>query len=117
MIAILTPTTYWFGHPPILTLDPGASDTRSRTRRITRTATLDGGAVINDGGYSEADRTMTLAVRGLTQAQAAILEEIAAYPECCLALDHGLYRGQVQNLKLTGGETSTVVFWVSAKLA
>lgn len=30
-------------------------------RRMNRVATLDGGAVVNDGGYSEADRVIELA--------------------------------------------------------
>jgi hypothetical protein len=33
---------------------------RAAARRISRTATLDGGAVITDGGYSDGDRTITI---------------------------------------------------------
>jgi hypothetical protein len=115
MIAMLTPSTLWFGIPPWLLAD-GGSDTRTLTRRISRSATLDGGALINDGGYCDADRTMTLALRGLTQAQAQDLETIAAYPVCYLSLPHGLYRGTVQALALNGEATARVTFWVHERV-
>ena len=38
------------------------------TRRITRTATLDGGASIYDGGYSAADRILTVGATPFTEA-------------------------------------------------
>jgi hypothetical protein len=36
------------------------SDTQRSTRRVSRTATLDGGVVIDDGGYAAGDRTIEL---------------------------------------------------------
>ncbi|GHA85460.1 hypothetical protein [Modicisalibacter luteus] len=41
------------------------TETDSISRRITRTATLDGGAAISNRGYSPADRTITLSLDGL----------------------------------------------------
>lgn len=117
MLAILTPTSFWFGHPPVLRLDPGASDLRSWTRRLSRTATLDGGAVVTDGGFCQADRSLVLAIRDLTAADADALEAIAAYPECYLACDRGLFRGQVRDLALNGAATARVTFWVGAQIA
>lgn len=52
-----------------LTFDPAgavelavlpSSDMGESRRRVTRTATLDGGAAFNDFGYTEADRTIEL---------------------------------------------------------
>ncbi|WP_252178353.1 hypothetical protein [Endozoicomonas sp. 4G] len=116
MIAYLTPTTFWFGEPPQLDIDP-ASDTRTRTRRMTRSATLDGDAVVNDGGYSEADRALSLQLRGLTLDQADMLAEIAAYPLCRLSLDHGLYEGRVKDHQLSSPTRARLTFWVSRRIA
>lgn len=116
MIAFLTPTTFWFGHPPRMEL-AASSDTQSRDRRLTRTPTLDGGAVVNDGGWSEADRTLTLNIRHLSQEDAATLQQIAAYTEQHLALADGLYRGRVKSHVLNGAAESRLTFWVSEKLA
>lgn len=115
MYALLTPVSYWFGHPPQLRLDP-ESDLRTLARRLTRTATLDGGAVVADGGFCQADRTITLAIRDLSAADADLLEEIAATDEQVLSLPTGCYRGVVQGLTLNGGETAGLTFWVSARL-
>lgn len=115
MIGYLTPATFWFGIPPMLDIDP-ASDTRTRTRRMTRSATLDGDAIVNDGGYSEADRTMALALRGLTLAQATAIEQIAAYPLCYLSLDHGLYEGRVKDHQLSSPTKARLTFWVSRRI-
>ncbi len=116
MMGILSPATYWFGHPPVLDLAP-ASGTTARDRRLTRSPTLDGGAVFSDGGWSEADRTLTLTLRGLDAATSATLAEIAAYTEQRLSLSHGLYAGRVKSHVLAGGNESQLVFWVSSKLA
>lgn len=114
-MALLTPVDYWFGEPPWLTLD-ASSDTRTRQRRVSRSATLDGGCLINDGGYAEADRELRLAVRGLSRADAAVLEAIAAFPLCHLALDHGLYRGVVSGYAFNGGATAALTFLVTARI-
>lgn len=116
MIGYLTPVAYWFGHPPRLELAQ-SSDTNSRDRRMTRTPTLDGGAVVNDGGWSESDRTMTLVIRHLSEADGETIKTIAAYTEQLLALPHGLYRGRVKAHVLKGATESQIVFWVSEKLA
>ena len=115
-IAYLTPVAYWFGHPPALHLAQ-SSDTAARDRRMTRTPTLDGGAVIHDGGWSEADRTMTLVIRHLSATDTETLTTIAAYTEQHLALSHGLYRGRVKTHVMKGATESQIVFWVTAKLA
>jgi hypothetical protein len=115
MIGYLTPATMWFGEPPQLDIDP-ASDTRTRTRRMSRSATLDGDAIVNDGGYSEADRTLSLSLRNLTAAQATKIEQIAAYPLCCLALDHGLYEGRVKDHQLSSPVSARLTFWVSRRI-
>ena len=116
MIAILTPADLWFGHPPVLDLAP-SSGLAARDRRLTRTPTLDGGAVMSDGGWSEADRTLSLVMLGVDVDTAALLSEIAAYPVQRLAIPEGLFEGRVKSHVMAGGNESQLVFWVSSKLA
>ena len=114
MIGYLTPSAFWFGAPPMLDIAP-TSDTRTRQRRITRTPTLDGNAVVNDGGLSEADRTHELTLRGLTRTDAAALEQIAAMAPCRLSLDHGLYEGYVSAHNFSG-PTGRLTFLVMSRI-
>ena len=114
-IAFLTPSAFWYGHPPALHLAT-SSDVRGRDRRMTRTPTLDGSAVTNDGGWSESDRTFTLNLLRLTEAEAATLEEIAAYNDHRLALPNGLYAGRIKFYNFDG-KTNRIAFWVTEKLA
>jgi hypothetical protein len=116
MIAYLTPSLFWFGVPPELTLVPGA-DIRGRSRRITRTATLDGGAVFNDGGLSEADRTIVLTLRNVSLSDAATIEDIAAHAPCVLSVRSGIFEGYVESFAVNGPTGGRISFLVSRKLA
>jgi hypothetical protein len=59
MMISITSTTFDPDGPLILHPLPDSAMTEV-SRRVNRTATLDGGAVVNDGGYSVADRTWRL---------------------------------------------------------
>lgn len=52
------------------------SDFDTVQRRISRTATLDGGAYVSDAGYSDADITLVVRVRSLTDAQAVSIRRL-----------------------------------------
>ena len=68
-------------------------------RRSNRVATLDGGAVFNDSGYSAADRTLTLIFRIASEAQwAALTRLVKLYPFIHFALRDGYYSGNPQQL-------------------
>lgn len=45
-------------------------------RRVNRVKTLDGGAVINDGGFSDADRTITLRWQPVSETTEAAIERM-----------------------------------------
>lgn len=71
---------------------PG-SDLSASTRRVTRTATLDGQAVIIDNGYTSADSNLAIEA-ALTEAEAQQLHHLMqTYPEiiaremvnCCVS--------------------------------
>lgn len=48
--------------------DAGDSEFDTVSRRVSRTATLDGGAYVSDAGYSDADITLVFKVKQLTSA-------------------------------------------------
>lgn len=64
-------------------------DTR---RRMNRIATLDGGAVFNDFGYSEADRTLVLQWQVASAAQEAQIERmVRTYAQLQVSTPRGFY--------------------------
>lgn len=54
---------------------PGTT-TGEVSRRVSRTATLDGGAVLNDFGFSDADRTIELRWLADSQAREATVQRL-----------------------------------------
>ena len=64
------------------------------SRRVSRTATLDGGAAIVDGGYSAADRTYLVRTRDDSGDIATWAERIVKnYSNILLSTRLGLFRG------------------------
>jgi len=57
----------------VLQEDPDGSKLDRFSRRVSRVATLDGGSVVNDSGYSDTDRTLIIEAE-ITEAQKASLE-------------------------------------------
>ena len=115
MWATITPAAYWFGHPVWLRLSP-ASAVTARERRLSRSPTLDGGAVFNDGGFSEADRTFTLLARDLTPAQVADLEAILAYPQVRVSLPAGLFLARTKDFGFSGAAESRITLWIESRI-
>jgi hypothetical protein len=116
MIAFLTPVEFWFGEPPMLRLKP-SSDTRAMSRRMSRTATLDGSAVVVDGGYSDADREFVVTMEQLTRETANQIADIAEMGPCHFALEHGLYQGYVKSHSFNTPQNATLNFLVTSKIA
>lgn len=63
-------------------------------RRNSRVPTLDGGAAINDFGYSDADRTLDIEWRPTSQAQADNISRMAkAYSRLIVSFREGCFIG------------------------
>lgn len=110
-----TPTfdTAGFIEVPI-TSDPIEGDTR---RRVARIATLDGGAVLTDGGYSEADRVLTLAwVPDDATREAAIRRLVELYLRVQVATREGVYLVALESYS-PGADESTLRALVIEKLS
>lgn len=105
---------------PLCPVELDALDTSERgerSRRVTRVATLDGGAVFNDFGFSDADRTMRIVWRPTGKAQeAAVARLVQTYSRITVATPDGLFLAAPQILT-PGDSTLTLTLLVERKLS
>lgn len=118
-MVIITSRLFDAEHSPLVLHEtPGSSNLRSTTRRLNRTATLDGGAVIDDAGYSDGDRTLTVALQepsGHTyDALKAFIEGDGAQR---IATRDGVFEGGILRITEQGGKLITFGFLVETKLS
>jgi hypothetical protein len=86
-------------------------------RRISRVATLDGGAVVSDGGYSEADRTIELAWRPQTFTDDSLVARLVQlYDRVQVSTRSGCYLAAPEVYR-PGATESTLRLLVVAKLS
>jgi len=71
MIVSLCSALFDYSGDHLLDLDMSKSDLSVLSRRVSRTATLDGGALIVDNGYSVSDATFNLSLPNITAEQYA----------------------------------------------
>ena len=89
---------------------PG-SDLSASTRRVTRTATLDGNAVIIDNGYTAADSTLGIEA-WLTESEQQRLQHLMRiYPEIIATTPEGCYLGVIDSVR-QGGDGRTQVSYL-----
>jgi hypothetical protein len=82
-----------------------------KVRRVTRTATLDGGAFITDFGYTDSDRTMTFQIPFLDRDGVAAVEYLMrTYAEIGVATYDGFYVGVLSALQVRGGILVVTIF-------
>lgn len=74
------------------------SSYRNKGRRVSRSATLDGGCVINDGGFSHSDRTMDF-VTGYEEGRWNTLNNMVQnHPLVQVSTPEGLFLGSIETL-------------------
>lgn len=99
-----------------VTLNVPAAPVRENTRRLSRSATLDGGAVITDSGYSDADRTFSFSAVSISPSAA---DRLWAFFESeslvGLACPEGFFVGYIESVKIDG-DTADVSFLVFEKI-
>jgi hypothetical protein len=94
---------------------PG-SDLSASTRRVTRTATLDGQAVIIDNGYTSADSTLAIEA-ALTKAEAQRLHHLMQiYPEIIASTPDGCYLGVMDSVRQGGDGRLAISFLIQRTL-
>ena len=88
----------------------------STARRVNRVATLDGGAVVNDFGQSEADRTIELRWRPRSAADEARVERLVRlYNRLHLATARGVWLAAPERY-VPGANESRLTLLCVAKL-
>lgn len=90
------------------------SETR---RRVTRIATLDGGVVLNDFGFSDGDRTMVLRWQPASRAQHEDIERLVqTYSQLQVAVRSGVYLAAPESYQ-QGSDESSLRLLVVEKLS
>lgn len=92
------------------------TDMGTYTRRMNRIATLDGGAVFNDFGFSQADRIIRLAWKPTPELHAAVERMVQMYARVNLATNQGFFVVAVEAY-VPGNTQSTLSLLVAEKLA
>lgn len=83
------------------------SELSAVTRRVSRVATLDGAATIEDLGYTASDSTLNVQVKIRDPAtEALILRMVQIYPLMTLATRYGAFLGVVDYYKTQAGGAS-----------
>lgn len=101
----------------VLQEDAAKSDLRSVSRRLSRSATLDGGAVLDDAGFSDGDRTINLSLSEVTGDQYSTLRDMATlFSGHLIATVDGVFSGGIDSLQAAQGET-TLRFLVESKVS
>lgn len=113
----VTLTTLTFDPLGVVPLEVLPSQQFGETRRrMNRIATLDGGAVFNDFGFSEADRSITLQWRTTSAAQeAAVARLVQTYAQVHLATPEGVFLVALEAYT-PGATESSLTLLVAAKL-
>lgn len=61
------------------------------TRRFNRVATLDGGVVVNDGGFSHGDRDITFRLKASPAQDATLRRLVRLYSRVRVSFKQGIY--------------------------
>lgn len=118
MIAISTPT-YDLDGAMVFDGSDRTTDLNNRygDRRLARTATLDGGCVFTDNGYSDSDRSILIDVPLATDAEIDFARYIVeTYSLVNVAAEDGFYQAAPSGYVVSGGVLSMTLL-VSEKLS
>jgi hypothetical protein len=86
-------------------------------RRVSRVATLDGGAEVTDLGFTHADRTFRVQVPQVSQIDAdRAAYMLQTYPQLMLATAEGMFLVSPEGMSVRGG-TLSLTLLVTEKLA
>jgi hypothetical protein len=92
------------------------SDFTVASRRVSRTATLDGGALIVDNGYTASDATFTISLPHISAtARTALLDTIKTHSLLVLSCKAGCFLGVVE--KVDEANAFKIRFLVSRDIA
>lgn len=108
-LGLSTKTYDTSGRVVLFNLIEQSSNIRDYRRRLTRTATLDTGAYIDDRGYYDGDRTIGVSATGDKALFDSLLYITQNYSSLWIFLPDGAYNGNVQSLNQTGGNINLTI--------
>jgi len=68
------------------------------SRRVSRRATIDGGVWVDDFGYSDGDRTLSIKSNMDREDYARVKDFVQRYGELVLINDDGVFTGSIESL-------------------
>ena len=87
--------------------DAPASDIDTVRRRVNRQRTLDGGVVVNDGGFAHGDRDLRVTWRPKSSAEYASVQRLVRlYPQLIVSTREGVFRCAPSSLESRSGEAT-----------
>jgi hypothetical protein len=102
MLALATLLADPFG-AILLTLPPGAANLGDTARRVSRVATLDGGASLLDGGVTVADRTISVDLAGQSRADIDALKYLfTTYATLLVLTEDGAFKAAPERISVSG---------------
>ena len=108
MISISTTTANINGNVVLSKIS--VSKLMAKTARVSRTKTLDGGVYIGHSGYSDGDRTLSIA-GNITTDQAAILKNmIEFYTGVLISMEDGLFFGAIPSMTAEDGALKMTIY-------
>ena len=105
MISISAPTYDPLGIVRIQ--DAPSSDIDTVRRRVSRAKTLDGGVVVNAGGFAHGDRDLRVTWRPKSSAEyAAVQRLVRLYPQLIVSTREGVFTCAPATLESRSGEAT-----------
>lgn len=87
-----------------------ASALRGASRRVTKTATLDGGVSVSDTGSTDADRDLVVIVPDATLAQIERASRLVSiYPLVSVSTGEGAFEGIPERYSVSGNQLSLTI--------
>jgi hypothetical protein len=115
LTAISAPIFDAYGHV-MLDVMPD-SDWHARPRRVNRVPTLDGGAAVNDFGFSVADMTVSLKWKSAVKTtDAAVYDLVRRYGFLVLVNSEGVFLAAVEKYQ-PGKDVHTLTLLITEKLS
>lgn len=93
------------------------SELSASTRRVSRTATLDGNAALIDNGWTAADSTLTIEAHLTLAEEATIQRLIRVYPEVVCSTDQGCYLGVIEFFRRVSSGRFVISFLIQRALS
>lgn len=116
-MAVIQINSYLYDVGDALTIETvqQAQPFAERSRRITRTSTLDGGVVYQDFGTNQGDLDYSVTIQNVTRAQVVRLQELWAFTQLNFYCQDGAYTIRPDSYDVRNG-TATIRFYMESRL-